>query len=117
MKHLTVGKDPLARTRRTVRIVLVFLLVFLLVGCQLWSLERGFKQVGQGIQEAEALGMEEAALYHLNVAKSLLEAAEEQYEQADFPAATQYLDQSEQQLARARRLHTLTQAAPRGVEE
>jgi hypothetical protein len=88
------------------------LIGLLLCGCEIWSLERGIKQMGRGIEEAEGLGMEEAALYHLKVARSLLEAAEAQYEQADFPSATQFLDQSEQQLARARRLHTMSQPAP-----
>ena len=80
--------------RRAVAIALFFLLGLLLCGCEIWSLERGIKQVGRGIEEAEGLGMEEAALYHLKVARSLLEAAEAQYEQADFPSATQFLDQS-----------------------
>ncbi len=100
--------------------LVLVLIGLLLCGCEIWSLERGIKQVGQGIQEAEGLGLEEAALYHLNVARSLLEAAEEQYEQADFPSATQFLDQSEGQLARARRLHTMSQSAPPlnyGVQE
>jgi hypothetical protein len=89
----------------------LIVLGLLLCGCELWSLERGIKQVGRGIEEAEGFGMEEAALYHLNLARSLLEAAEEQYDQADFPSATQLLDQSEQQLARARRLHSMTRPA------
>ena len=96
----------------TVPIAVFLLLGLLLCGCEIWSLERGIKQVGRGIEEAEGLGMEAAALYHLKVARSLLVAAEEQYEQADFPSATEFLDQSEQQLARARRLHTMSQPAP-----
>ena len=88
------------------------LIGLLLCGCGIWRLERDIKQMGRGIEEAEGLGMEAAALYHLKVARSLLEAAEAQYEQADFPSATQFLEQSEQQLARARRLHTMSQAAP-----
>ena len=99
-------------TLRAVPIVLFLLVGLLLCGCEIWSLERGIKQVGRGIEEAEGLGMEEAALYHLKVARSLLEEAEGQYEQADFPSATQFLDQSEQQLARARRLHTMSRPAP-----
>lgn len=90
----------------------LLLLGFLLSGCELWTLERGIRQVGRGIEDAEGLGMEEAALYHLNVARRLLKAAEKQYEEADFPAATHFLDQSERQLAMARRLHTMYQAAP-----
>jgi len=108
----TQEKPERACTRRAVPIALFFLLGLLLCGCEIWSLERGIKQVGRGIEEAEGLGMEEAALYHLKVARSLLEEAEGQYEQADFPSATQFLDQSEQQLARARRLHTMSQSAP-----
>ena len=88
------------------------LIGLLLCGCGIWSLERGIKQMGRGIEEAEGLGMEAAALYHLKVARSLLVAAEAQYEQADFPSAKQFLEQSEQQLARARRLHTMSQPAP-----
>jgi hypothetical protein len=108
----TQEKPEWGCTRRAVPIALFFLLGLLLCGCEIWSLERGIKQVGRGIEEAEGLGMEEAALYHLKVARSLLEEAEGQYEQADFPSATQFLDQSEQQLARARRLHTMSQPAP-----
>jgi len=92
--------------------LLLVLLGLLLCGCEIWSLEKGIKQMGRGIEEAEGLGMEEAALYHLTVARGLLEDAEAQYEQADFRSATQFLDQSEQQLARARSLHTLSQQAP-----
>jgi hypothetical protein len=80
--------------------------------CEIWSLERGLKQLRHGIEEAEGLGMEEAARYHLNVARSLLDAAERQYEEADFPAAERFLDQSESQLQRARRLHTMSGSAP-----
>jgi hypothetical protein len=56
--------------------------------------------------------MEEAALYHLNVARSLLEAAENQYEEADFHAATGFLDQSRSHLQRAQELHSLSESAP-----
>ena len=98
--------------RSTVPIAVFLLLGFLLCGCEIWTLERGIKQVGRGIEEAEGLGMEESALYHLKVARSLLEAAEEQYDQADFPSATRFLDQSEQQLARARALHMMSRQAP-----
>lgn len=107
-------------TRRAVPIALFFLLGLLLCGCEIWTLEKGIKQVGRGLDEAEGLGMEEAALYHLKVARSLLEAAEGQYEQADFTAASEFLDRSEQQLARARRLHEMSQPVPSlndGVEE
>ncbi len=104
-----------SKGRRTVwkGLICLLLLGSLLCGCELWTLERGIRQVGRGIEEADGLGMEEAALYHLRVAKQLLDAAEKQYEQADFPAATQFLDQSERQLAVARRIHSMNQSAPR----
>jgi hypothetical protein len=112
MTRVIHGRNDLGRMRHAVAMAICLLVGLLLCGCELWSLERGIKQLGGGIEEAEGLGMEEAALYHLKVARSLLEAAEEQYEQADFPAATQFLDQSEQQLARARRLHVMSQSSP-----
>lgn len=117
MTHPTLEKPDRGCTRRAVPIALFLLLGLLLCGCGIWSLERGIKQMGRGIEEAEGLGMEEAALYHLDMAKGLLQAAEAQYEQADFPAAKQFLDQSEQQLARARRLHTMSPSTNDGVEE
>ena len=117
MTHPTPEKPNRGCTRRAVPIALFLLVGLLLCGCEIWSLERGIKQMGRGIEEAEGLGMEEAALYHLDVARGLLQAAEAQYEQADFPAAEQFLDQSEQQLARARRLHTMSPSLNDGVEE
>jgi len=108
----TQEKKERGSTPRVGPIALLLLLGLLLCGCEIWSLERGIKQMDRGIKEAEGLGMEEAAMYHLQVARSLLEEAQAQYEQADFPSATQFLDQSEQQLARARRLHTMSRTAP-----
>ena len=88
------------------------LTALLLCSCEIWNLEKGIKQVDGGIREAAELGMEEAALYHLDVARDLLETAKKQYEEADFAAAARFLDQSEAQLATARRIHTLNRSAP-----
>jgi hypothetical protein len=107
----TVRQPDPGRWRHVLPLLLLLLCV-LLSSCEIWSLEKGLRQIRHGIQEAEGLEMEEAALYHLKVARSLLEAAEKQYEQADFPAAEQFLDQSESQLQRARRLHTMSGSAP-----
>jgi len=104
------------RRRKTSGLVLLLMplfLAFLLPGCHVWRIEKGLKEMGREIEEAGGLGMKEAALYHLSVAGGLLEAAEEQYEQADFNAAAQFLDQSERHLERARRLHGLRRSAPR----
>jgi len=84
----------------------------LLCGCEVWRIEKGLKTVDYEIQEAEGLEMQEAALYHLTVARSLLEAAKKQYEEADFTDARRFLDQSERQLKRAQKLNALSKAAP-----
>jgi len=91
------------------------LLLFLGVpasGCYVWAIQKDLKEMGNEVREAEGLGMEEAALYHLNVSRSLLEAAEKQYEEADFRATTQFLDQSRGHLQRAQELHSLSESAP-----
>ena len=95
-----------------VALLVLLLLGVLASGCEVWTLPKGLKDAGLEVQEAEGLGMEEAALYHLNVARSLLEAAEKQYEEADFHAATQFLDQSRSHLQRAQDLHSLRESAP-----
>ena len=92
--------------------LLLGLIGFLLCGCEIWNLEKGIRQVGGGIREADGLGMEDAALYHLNVARDLLEAAGKQYEEADFVAASRFLDHSEAQLVTARTIHTLNRPVP-----
>jgi len=107
-----VVRQPDSEGRGCLPPLAVLLLCVLMCGCEVWSLERGIKQVRHGIEEAEEIRMEEAALYHLNVARRLLEEAESQYEQADFPAAEQLLDQSEVQLQWARRFHTMSGKAP-----
>jgi hypothetical protein len=99
-------------TRRCLLVLFLVLTCALLGACELWNLERGLRQIDRGIEQAQALDMQEAALYHLNLARTLLAAAEEQYEQADFPSAEQFLDQSELHLQRARRLHALSGRAP-----
>jgi hypothetical protein len=93
-------------------LLLLLPLAVLASGCEVWTIEKGLKEVGYEVQEAEGLGMEEAALYHLNVARSLLEAAEKQYEEADFHAATGFLDQSRSHLQRAQELQSLSESAP-----
>jgi hypothetical protein len=51
--------------------------------------------------------MEDKALYHLSVARDLLEVAEEQYEEADFASAAQFASQAREQLERAKGLHKI----------
>lgn len=108
----TVGQ----RRKRLTLFMFVLLLGIFLCGCHVWRIQKGLKEARHEIQGAETVGMEEAALYHLGVARSLLAEAEEQYEQADFRAAAQFLFQSERQLEKARQLHALNAAAqdPKG---
>jgi len=91
---------------------LLLLLGVLASGCYVWAIQKDLKEIGKEVREAEGLGMEEAALYHLNVARSLLDAAEKQYEEADFRATTQFLDQSRGHLQRAQELHSFSESAP-----
>lgn len=111
MKHPGANRHD-GGCKKWIALLLLLPLGVLASGCAVWTLQKGLKEMGQEVQEAEALGMEQAALYHLNVARSLLEAAEKQYEEADFHAATQFLEQSRSQLQRAQDLHSLSESAP-----
>jgi hypothetical protein len=119
VRHLQA--KPRAGHRRKWPALFIFILLStFLCGCHVWKIQKSLSEVRQEIQGAETLGMEEAALYHLDVARSLLAEAEEQYEQADFRAAAQFLSQSERQLEKAQQLHALnasTQAPEGGSEE
>lgn len=109
-RHTSHERGP--ATRRCLLVLLLILTCALMGACELWNLERGLRQIDRGIEQAEGLDMQEAALYHLNLARTLLLEAEEQYEEADFPSAEQFLDQSELHLQRARRLHALSRGGP-----
>lgn len=99
------------------RVLLILVqLGLLLWGCEVWRIEKRLKAVGYEMQEAEGFEMQESALYHLTVARSLLEAAKKQYEEADFTDARRFLDQSERQLKRAQQLHALRKPAHRPHE-
>ena len=112
MKHPGAKQHDGGCRKWTALLLLLLPLAVVASGCAVWNVQKGLKEVRHEVQEAEGLGMEEAALYHLNVARSLLEAAEKQYEEADFHAATEFLDQSRSQLERARKLHSLSESAP-----
>jgi len=118
VRHLQ-AKPTAGQRRKWPALFILFLLGIFLCGCHVWRIQKGIKEVRHEIQGADALGMEEAALYHLDVARSLLAAAEEQYEQADFRAAAHFLFQSERQLEKAQKLHALNAStqSPEGVSE
>jgi len=111
MNHLGTNQHD-GGCKKWMALLLLLSLGVLASGCEVWTVKKGLKETGHEVQEAEGLGMEQAALYHLNVARSLLEAAEQQYEEADFHAATQFLDQSRSHLQRAQELHSLSESAP-----
>ena len=85
--------------------------------CHLLASRESIKDVRGGIDQAETLPMQEAALYHLNVAKRLIEAAEAQYEEADFKAAENFSEQARNQLKRAKELFQLHQPAKAAPSE
>ena len=98
-------------------LVLVFPCVCLLCGCHVWKAYKGMKDVRQDI--AGELGEDIApySRYHLEVAEGLLEAAEKQYEDADFPSATEFARQAADHLDRSRQLRAFREQVIREIEE
>ena len=90
--------------RRIPVALLVGYLPVLLCGCHVWKAHVALKDLRQEIQLTERQEMEEQARYHLSVARGLLEAAEKQYEEADFGSAARFSRQGLEQLERARGL-------------
>ncbi len=88
-------------------IVLFFLLSIFICQCNPWNIRKDLIDFRHRIQQAEKLDMKEAALYHLTIAKNLLEAAEKQYEEADFTAANKFIKQADKQYQKARKLYML----------
>jgi len=82
----------------------------LLCHCHLWSAHKTLANVRYELDQAKEISMEEAALYHLAVAESLLDAAEKQYEDADFTSADRLARQARAQVLRARNLHDFHQS-------
>ena len=87
-----------------------FLVLFLLLctpflcQCHVWKAHKTMKEVRLEIQEEQRLDMDESAAYHLDAAQGLLDAAEKQYEDADFTSATSLAQQAAEQVDRSRKL-------------
>ncbi len=99
-------------TGRATRILIPFLLAgacLFLCHCHLWSAHKTLANVRYELDQTKEISMEEAALYHLAVAENLLNAAEEQYEDADFTSAARFARQARGQILRARSLHDFHQ--------
>ncbi len=92
--------------------LLLLLLLAPACGSPVWVAHEGLKELHAEIDRSRAEGMKEKALYHLDVAATLLEAAEEQYEEADFPAAIAYIDLAREHLYRARKIQALEGQVP-----
>ena len=93
--------------KRIQLIFLIFILSLFLCQCNPWNTRKGIIHFRERLQLAEQLNMKEAALYHLTVAKNLIDAAEKQYEDADFAAANQFIKQAEQQYQQAKKFYLL----------
>jgi len=76
----------------------------LLGGCHVWKAYKSMKDVRHDIAGELGQDMYPSSLYHLEAAKGLLDAAEKQYEDADFPSATEFARQAAAHLDRSRKL-------------
>ena len=76
--------------------------------CYYWTVPRGISNLRSRIEQAERKEFSATAKYHLTLARELFQAAEKQYEDADFTSANQYIKQAKEQLNRANELSRLT---------
>jgi hypothetical protein len=99
-------KKPLY-IRRKSRILLLpslFLCMLFLCHCHVWKAYKSLGDVRKDVEAQPRAEMEESSLYHLDAARGLLDAAEKQYEDADFTAASDLTAQAADQLDRSRKL-------------
>ena len=82
----------------------LFLCLPFLCQCYIWNAHKDIKDLRQEIEAVQTDRMEASSLYHLEVAKGLLDAAEKQYEDADFFAVSELTSQAADQLDRSRKL-------------
>lgn len=87
--------------------VLLICLPLLLCQCYLWSANKNMRNIRKEIKYFEGSAMTGTEQYHLTIAQNLLDAAETQYEEADFSAANNYARQAQAQLERVRMLQEL----------
>lgn len=103
-----------SRVPRTFRRLLFLLTVpccLLLCQCHVWRAHKSLSAVQSMALEVQEEEMEGTALYHLTTGKELVEAAEKQYEDADFTAARRFADEARRQMLRAERLGELNRRA------
>ena len=104
--------------KKAVLFGLLICLPFMLCQCYLWSAHKNMKNIRKEIEYLEGSDMTGAAQYHLTIAQNLLDAAETQYEAADFAAANNFARQAQAQLERVRTLHKIQkQTEPLNIED
>lgn len=72
----------------------------LLAGCHVLSARRTLGQARLELAKAEHSDLADESLYHRAMAKELIEAAEKQYEDADFSEATRFAEEALEHLSR-----------------
>jgi hypothetical protein len=82
----------------------LFLCMLFLCHCHVWKAYKSLGDVRKDVEQQPRAEMEESALYHLDAASGLLNAAEKQYEDADFTSASELASQAADQLDRARKI-------------
>jgi hypothetical protein len=66
--------------------------------CDLIHARNALKEVHMTIQMTETLQVVEEGVYHINAAKGLIEAAEKEYEEADFAQAEKLALEAKKQI-------------------
>lgn len=74
--------------------------VLLLSGCHILSAQRTLSQARQELARAEQIELTEENLYHRAMARGLIEAAEKQYEDADFSETVRFAREALEHLSR-----------------
>jgi hypothetical protein len=104
VQSLKISLNGSAAPRIKLLLLVLFLCTPFLCQCHVWKAHKTMKEVRLEVEEEQKLEMDETAAYHLDAALGLLDAAEKQYEDADFTSATELAIQAEEQLDRSRKL-------------
>lgn len=99
--------EPRKSRRRILVPLLAVLSCLCLCQCHVCRAHKSLSEVRQGVLDVQQEEMEGTALYHLRAGQELLQAADKQYEDADFKAARRFAEESRRQILRAERLGQL----------
>jgi len=81
-------------------LVLALCCALFLSGCHVLSAHRVLGQAREELERAEQMDLAGESLYHRVVAQELIQAAEKQYEDADFPEAARFAQEALRHLSR-----------------